>query len=91
MSRNSAFITALMESKVKFVCCDMPEASEFTITIMAALAAVEAKRISISSNTKAALAAKREWYKANFCLGRQRQATNLLKDLEIVSLRYPRQ
>jgi hypothetical protein len=63
LSRNSAFITALMESKVKFVCCDMPEANDFTITIMAALAAVEAKRIS--SNTKAALASKREWYKAH--------------------------
>ena len=55
LSRNSAFITALQESKTRFVCCDMPEANEFTITIMAALAAVEAKRIS--TNTKAALAA----------------------------------
>ncbi len=55
LSRNSAFITALQESRTKFVCCDMPEANEFTITIMAALAAVEAKRIS--TNTKAALAA----------------------------------
>ena len=55
LSRNSAFITALQESKTRFLCCDMPEANEFTITIMAALAAVEAKRIS--TNTKAALAA----------------------------------
>lgn len=55
LSRNAAFTTALMESNVKFLCCDMPEANEFMITIMAALAAVEAKRIS--TNTKAALAA----------------------------------
>jgi len=55
LSRNSAFITALQESRTKFVCCDMTEANEFTITIMAALAAVEAKRIS--TNTKLALAA----------------------------------
>lgn len=57
LSRNSAFITALMESKTRFVCCDMPEANDFTVTIMAALAAVEAKRIS--TNTKLALAAAR--------------------------------
>lgn len=55
MSRNAAFTTALMESKIKFLCCDMPEANEFMITMMAGLAAVEAKRIS--TNTKAALAA----------------------------------
>lgn len=55
LSRNAAFTTALMESNVKFLCCDMPEANEFMITTMAALAAVEAKRIS--TNTKAALAA----------------------------------
>jgi DNA invertase Pin-like site-specific DNA recombinase len=61
LSRSAYFITALQESKVRFVCCDMPEANEFTIQIMAALATVEAKRIS--SNTKAALAQKREWYK----------------------------
>lgn len=53
LSRSASFITALMDSKVNFVCCDMPEANEFTITIMAALAQVEAKRIS--HNTKAAL------------------------------------
>lgn len=55
LSRSASFITALQDSKVRFVCCDMPEANEFTITIMAALAQVEAKRIS--NNTKAALAA----------------------------------
>ena len=55
MSRNAAFITALMDSKVKFLCCDMPTANEFTITVMAALAQQE--RANISRNTKAALAA----------------------------------
>lgn len=53
LSRNLHFITYLMESKVKFVCCDMPEANEFTIHIFAALA--EQERKMISQRTKNAL------------------------------------
>src|SRR5262245_20848184 len=55
LSRNVAFLSALMESKVQFVCCDNPHATSLTIHILAAVAEDEAKRIS--ARTKAALAA----------------------------------
>jgi DNA invertase Pin-like site-specific DNA recombinase len=55
LARNVFFISGLMESKVKFVACDMPEANELTIHIMAAFAEHEAKRIS--ERTKDALRA----------------------------------
>ena len=54
LARNVHFVSGLMESKVKFVACDMPEANELTIHIMAAFAEHEAKRIS--QRTKDALA-----------------------------------
>jgi DNA invertase Pin-like site-specific DNA recombinase len=46
LSRNMAFIANLMESKVKFRCCDIPEADPFTIHIFAAMAQREAELIS---------------------------------------------
>jgi len=55
LSRSVAFVSALMESGVKFTACDMPEANELTIHILAAVAENEAKRIS--QRTKDALAA----------------------------------
>ncbi len=55
LSRNVAFLSNLQESKVPFVACDLPEATEFTIHIMAAVAQHE--RRAISERTKAALAA----------------------------------
>jgi DNA invertase Pin-like site-specific DNA recombinase len=55
LSRNVVFISQLMESKIRFVCCDMPEANEFTIHIFAALAQQERKMIS--KRTKDALQA----------------------------------
>jgi DNA invertase Pin-like site-specific DNA recombinase len=55
LARNVHFVSGLMESKVKFVACDMPEANELTIHVMAAFAEHEAKRIS--QRTKDALAA----------------------------------
>lgn len=58
LSRNSAFIGRLMESKVQFKCCDMPEADSFTIHIFAALAQKE--REMISQRTKIALKALKE-------------------------------
>lgn len=54
LARNVHFVSGLMESKVRFVACDMPEANELTIHIMAAFAEHEAKRIS--QRTKDALA-----------------------------------
>jgi DNA invertase Pin-like site-specific DNA recombinase len=60
LARNVHFITGLMEAAkgngrnaVKFVACDMPEANDLTIHIMAAFAEHEAKRIS--ERTKDAL------------------------------------
>ncbi|WP_144158009.1 recombinase family protein [Paraburkholderia sp. BCC1885] len=46
LSRNVRFISELMESRVKFVACDLPEANELTLHMMAAFAQYEAKRIS---------------------------------------------
>ena len=63
LSRNVSFISYLMDAHVRFVACDMPEATDFTIHIFAALAQQERK--FISQRTKAALDAKRlrepEW------------------------------
>ena len=55
LARNVAFVSALMESKVPFVCADMPEANELTLHIIAAVAQYEARMIS--ERTKAALQA----------------------------------
>ncbi len=55
LARNVHFVSGLMESRVKFVALDMPEANDLTIHIMAAFAEHEAKRIS--ERTKEALAA----------------------------------
>ena len=55
LSRNVAFIANLMESRVEFVACDMPEANKLTLHIMAAMAQHE--REATSKRTKEALAA----------------------------------
>lgn len=55
LARNVHFVSGLMESKVKFVALDLPEANDLTIHIMAAIAEYEAKRIS--ERTKDALLA----------------------------------
>ena len=57
LSRNVAFLAALQESSARFVAADMPEASELTIHIMAAVA--QAERKATSRRTKEALAAAR--------------------------------
>jgi DNA invertase Pin-like site-specific DNA recombinase len=55
LARNVHFISGLMESKVKFVACDLPEATPFMLHIYAAVAQEEAR--AIGARTKAALAA----------------------------------
>lgn len=55
LSRNVAFLASLQDSGAKFTAADMPEADEFTVHILAAVAQRERKLIS--ERTKAALAA----------------------------------
>jgi DNA invertase Pin-like site-specific DNA recombinase len=57
LSRNVTFISQLMDSKVKFICCDMPDATDLTIHIFAAMAQWERQRIS--DRTREAIRAKR--------------------------------
>lgn len=57
LARDVEFTSKLMNLGVKFVACDIPEANEFTIHVMAAVAEQEAKMIS--ERTKAALARKK--------------------------------
>ena len=58
LARNVAFISALMENKIEFVCCDNPNATPLTLHILAAVAEDETRRIS--HRTKEALAAAKE-------------------------------
>lgn len=55
LSRNLAFLSALLEKKVDFVACDNAHVNKMTLQILAAVAEAEAD--AISSRTKAALAA----------------------------------
>lgn len=55
LARNTYFVSKLQRDKVKFVCCDNPNANELTINILAAVAQQEAK--DISARTSAALQA----------------------------------
>jgi DNA invertase Pin-like site-specific DNA recombinase len=76
LARNVHFVSGLMESRVKFVACDMPDANELTVHIMAAFAEHEAKRIS--ERTKDALRAAKA---RGVVLGRTGQA-NLKPNIE---------
>lgn len=58
LSRNVIFIHTLLESKVKFTCCDMPQANDMTIGIMAVIA--QGERNMISERTKKALQSLKE-------------------------------
>jgi DNA invertase Pin-like site-specific DNA recombinase len=58
LSRNVAFIAALMDAGVDFIAVDNPNATRLTLHILAAVA--EHEREMISARTRAALAAARE-------------------------------
>jgi DNA invertase Pin-like site-specific DNA recombinase len=58
LARNVHFVSGLKESGVKFVACDMPDANDLTVNVMASMAEHEAK--AISQRTKAALAAYKQ-------------------------------
>ncbi|WP_244620988.1 recombinase family protein [Bradyrhizobium yuanmingense] len=53
LSRSASFTLTLRDSGVKFVCCDMPEANDLTIGVLAVVAQAEAQ--AISRRTKDAL------------------------------------
>jgi DNA invertase Pin-like site-specific DNA recombinase len=55
LSRNVSFISAMMDGKVDFVCCDFPSANRLTLHILAAVA--EHEREMISQRTSAGLQA----------------------------------
>src|SRR6185369_9574754 len=57
ISRNCSFLMALAESKIKFVIAEMPFCDEFSISILACVAAKE--RSMISERTRAGLAVAR--------------------------------
>jgi DNA invertase Pin-like site-specific DNA recombinase len=55
LSRDAHFLLGLQKAGVRFTCCDMPDANELTIGIMAVVA--QAERQMISQRTKVALQA----------------------------------
>lgn len=71
LSRNASFIFQLRDSKVDFICCDMPDANTMTIGIFALIAQQE--REMISERTKKALQAKKQ---QGFKLGKPENLTN---------------
>lgn len=83
LSRNVAFLSALMESKVPFVACDNPHANKLTLHILVAMAEHEAEMIS--KRTKDALAA----YKARGGLlgGRLVHCRNLTQEARVKGAR----
>jgi len=64
LARNVFFVSSLMEAGVEFVACDLPQATNFTVHLYAALAEMEGKMIS--ERTKNALSEKK---KQGFKLG----------------------
>lgn len=69
LARSLSFIVSLQESEVKFVACDMPEANEMMIQIMATFAQHERK--AISQRSKDALAVvRRDGSKSGLPIGR---------------------
>ncbi len=67
LARNVSFVANILESKVAFKCCDMPEANKVMLQMMAVFA--EYEREQISKRTKEALAQKKA---QGFKLGNRR-------------------
>ena len=59
LSRNVAFVSALMESKISFLALDIPYANRFTVHIMAASAENERELISIRTTNALKVARER--------------------------------
>ena len=59
LSRSASFTLALRDSGVKFVCCDMPEANDLTIGVLAVVAQAEAQAISRRTKDALQIARKR--------------------------------
>jgi len=57
LSRSVAFLSALQQSGTKFLACDLPEANELVVHILASVA--EAERKAIADRTRVALAQAR--------------------------------
>jgi DNA invertase Pin-like site-specific DNA recombinase len=70
LSRNVFFISSLLESRVHFKACDLPEADHFTVHLFAALA--EKERKMISERTRSALESKKA---QGFILGNPKNLT----------------
>ena len=78
LSRNVSFIFQLRDTKVPFVCCDIPEANTLTIGIFATIAQHE--REVISARTKAALQEKK---RQGFKLGTPENLTDKSREKSI--------
>jgi DNA invertase Pin-like site-specific DNA recombinase len=59
LSRSASFTLTLRDSGVKFVCCDMPEANDLTIGVLAVVAQAEAQAISRRTRDALQVARKR--------------------------------
>jgi DNA invertase Pin-like site-specific DNA recombinase len=59
LSRSASFTLTLRDSGVKFVCCDMPEANDLTIGVLAVVAQAEAQAISRRTKDALQMARKR--------------------------------
>lgn len=59
LSRSASFTLALRDSGVRFVCCDMPEANDLTIGVLAVVAQAEAQAISRRTKDALQMARKR--------------------------------
>jgi DNA invertase Pin-like site-specific DNA recombinase len=82
LSRNAVFLLQLQDSKIDFVCCDMPNADRLSVGIIALLA--QRERELISQRTKAGLAIVKA---RGTALGNPRPALALKKAQEAIQIR----